>query len=65
MARKTSKAEVPTRLPISLKELSASIERRREPTGIIDTDIPRNAGNCRTESKKALLAALAARGAQW
>ena len=42
--------------PIPLGEFAADIERRRAETGV--TDVPRNAGNRRTASKRALLAAI-------
>lgn len=49
--------------PIPLDEFVADIERRRQETGI--TDMPRNAGNRRTESKRALLKAIAEAGGTW
>lgn len=48
---------------IPLSDFVADIERRRVATGI--TELPRNAGNRRTESKKALLAAIEAAGGKW
>lgn len=49
--------------PIPLDEFVAEIERRRQETGI--TDMPRNAGNRRTESKRALLKAIEEAGGKW
>lgn len=49
--------------PIPLAELGADIARRRAALG--DVDMPRNAGNRRTESKKALLKAIEAAGGKW
>lgn len=49
--------------PIPLEEWVAYVERRRQATGI--TDIPRNAGNRRTESKRALLKAIEDAGGKW
>ena len=56
----TFKAE---RKAIPLSDFVADIERRRVATGV--TELPRNAGNRRTESKKALLAAIEAAGGKW
>ena len=60
MASQTSKAK-PKSIPFA--EFSADIERRRAETGI--TELPRNSGERRTESKKALLAAIEAAGGKW
>lgn len=60
MASKTSKAE-----PITLEELGARIARRRAELGITDADIPRNGGERRTDSKKALLDAIREIGGNW
>ena len=49
--------------PIPLDVFVADIERRRAETEI--TDLPRNAGNRRTESKRALLKAIEAAGGKW
>jgi hypothetical protein len=49
--------------PIPLEEWAAYVERRRAETGV--TDIPRNSGNRRTESKRALLAAIEELGGKW
>jgi hypothetical protein len=42
---------------------AADIERRRQAAGV--TDVPRNAGDRRTESKRALLAAIEQVGGRW
>jgi hypothetical protein len=60
MALQTSKAKLKA---IPFAEFAADIERRRLETGI--TDLPRNCGERRTESKKALLAAIEAAGGKW
>lgn len=60
MASKTSSAE-----PITLEDLGRKIARRRAELGITDADIPRNAGNRRTVSKKALLKAIEDAGGNW
>ena len=49
--------------PIPLDEFVADIERHRIETGI--TELPRNAGNRRTESKRALLKAIEEAGGKW
>ena len=49
--------------PIPLGEFAADIERRRMETGV--TDVPRNAGNRRTDSKRALLAAIEKASGRW
>lgn len=49
--------------PIPFDEFVAYIERRRIETGI--TELPRNAGNRRTESKRALLKAIEEAGGKW
>lgn len=56
MASTTSK-------PIPLDEFVAYVERRRQETGI--TELPRNSGNRRTESKRALLKAIEDLGGKW
>lgn len=50
---------------VSLAQYGAAIARRREALGIADADIPRNAGNRRTPSKRALLAAIEKAGGRW
>lgn len=60
MASQTSKTD---RKAVPLADFVADIERRRQETGI--TDLPRNSGKRRTESKKALLAAIEAVGGKW
>ncbi len=64
MASRTLKAE---QAAIPLAEFAADIERRRLAAGV--TDLPRNAGANRTESKQALLkaidAAAAKKGFRW
>ena len=49
--------------PIPLGEVAIDIERRRAETGV--TDVPRNAGNRRTSSKRALLDAIERAGGRW
>lgn len=53
--------------PISLAEFGAEIERRRQAAG--NPVVPRNSGTRRTESKRALLAAIdaaaKAKGFSW
>ena len=51
-----------TSKPIPLEEFGAVIAARKAELGV---DMPRNAGNRRTESKKALLAAIKAAGGEW
>lgn len=55
----------PTSRPksIPLADFVADIERRREETGV--TDLPRNTGERRTESKRALLAAIKDASGEW
>lgn len=57
-----SKISEPERA-IPLAELAAYVARRREETGI--TDVPRNDGSRRTESKRALLKAIKDAGGKW
>lgn len=64
MASKTSKAE-PNQPVIDMAELGARLSRCRAELGITDADIPRNAGERRTESKKALLKAIKDAGGDW
>lgn len=61
MALQTSKSEPKRSVPAA--EFVASIQRRRAETGI--TDLPRNSGKRRTESKKALLKAIEDIGGKW
>lgn len=51
------------RSSVSLRDFKRELSRRREEAGPID--IPRNSGNRRTKTKRALLAALAKLGATW
>lgn len=60
MALQTSKASSKA---IPVAEFAADIERRRSATGI--TELPRNSGTRRTESKKALLKAIEDAGGKW
>lgn len=53
----------PLRPAVTLEEFGRDIERRRIETGI--TDLPRNSGNRRTPSKRALLEAIEAAGGKW
>jgi hypothetical protein len=64
MASKISKAE-PNQPVIDMAELGARLSRRRAELGITDEDIPRNTGERRTESKKALLKAIKDAGGDW
>jgi hypothetical protein len=59
MASKTSTTE----RVIPLADLAAYVARRREETGI--TDVPRNDGARRTESKRALLKEIKDAGGIW
>lgn len=52
-----------TSTPIPLDEFVRRIEQRKADTGI--TDMPRNAGNRRTVSKRALLKAIEDIGGKW
>lgn len=61
MALQTSKTKAKRAIPVA--EFAARIERRRQETGI--TDLPRNSGANRTESKKALLKAIKEAGGNW
>ena len=49
--------------PIPLREFAADFDRRRVEAGV--TDVPRNAGDRRTDSKRALLAAIEKAGGRW
>ena len=48
---------------IPLEEFARELAQRREALG--DVDMPRNSGLRRTDSKKALLAAIKAAGGRW
>lgn len=48
---------------VPLTDFVTDIERRRAETGI--TDLPRNSGARRTESKKVLLEAIRKSGGKW
>ncbi len=62
MASKISAAE--TEMPlIDMAELGARVAQRKAKLGI--TDLPRNSGELRTESKKALLKAIEDVGGKW
>jgi len=61
MASQTLKAKPKRAIPVA--DFIAYIERRRQETGI--TDLPRNKGENRTESKKALLKAIEDAGGKW
>ena len=52
-----------TSKPIPLQAFVDEIERRRQATGI--TELPRNSGQRRTESKRALLKAIEELGGSW
>jgi hypothetical protein len=60
MAFKTFK---PKRKEITFEELGQRIARRRAEVG--DVEIPRNSGNRRTASKRALLKAIEDIGGKW
>ena len=49
--------------PITLEDYEAELSRRRAALGAVD--MPRNAGDRRTESKKALLRAIKEAGGTW
>ena len=61
MALKTSKTKAKHAIPVA--EFTARLERRRQETGI--TELPRNSGERRSESKKALLKAIQDLGGKW
>jgi hypothetical protein len=48
---------------VTLAEFGRDVARRAKAAGY--PDMPRNAGNRRTDSKRAMLAALEAMGARW
>ena len=49
--------------PIPFDDFAAYVAKRRAETGI--TELPRNSGNRRTASKRALLAAIEDLGGKW
>lgn len=51
------------RAPVALEALGQAIERRRVVVG--DIEVPRNPGQNRTPSKRALLKAIAEAGGKW
>lgn len=59
MASRTSHPEQ----AVPFAEVAADVARRRAELGIVN--MPRNAGNRRTESKRALLKAIADAGGNW
>ncbi len=61
MALETSKTKAKLAIPVA--EFTARIQRRRQETGI--SDLPRNSGENRTDSKKALLKAIKDAGGTW
>ena len=56
-------ASTTSRAPVPFEEFAAYVAERRAETGI--TELPRNAGNRRTESKRALLKAIEQAGGTW
>ena len=56
-------ASPPEREPVSLEAFGQDILRRRAAAG--DPPVPRNAGNNRTASKRALLKAIEEAGGKW
>lgn len=52
-----------SRDPIPFEEFAAYVAKRRAETGI--TELPRNSGNRRTASKRALLKAIEDAGGKW
>ncbi len=61
MALKILRSKATAAVPVA--EFVARIARRRKETGI--TELPRNSGKRRTESKKALLKAIEDVGGKW
>jgi len=55
------------REPISMEEMGRRLAARKAELTArgINVEVPRNPGNDRTASKRALLAAIAATGAKW
>jgi len=66
MALKTSSEDplLEDEAVIDMSELGARLTRRRAELGLA-IEMPRNAGNHRTASKRALLAAIEATGVKW
>ena len=63
-ARKTSKAKGAAEQPvIDMADFGRDLLRRRAEAGI--ADLPRNSGNRRTPSKRALLKAIKDAGGKW
>lgn len=60
MAFKTLKTK---RAAVTLEALGAAVERRRAVVG--DVAVPRNSGENRTASKRALIKAIADAGGKW
>lgn len=60
MAFKTLKTK---RAAVTLEELSAAVDRRRQVVG--EAAVPRNSGQRRTASKRALLKAIEDAGGKW
>ena len=58
-----SKSSPPEREPVSLEAFGQEVLRRRAAAG--DPPVPRNAGNNRTASKRALLKAIEEAGGKW
>ena len=58
-----SKSSPPEREPVSLEAFGQEVLRRRAAAG--DPPVPRNAGNNRTASKRALLKAIEDAGGKW
>ena len=58
-----SKSSPPEREPVSFEGFAQDILRRRAAAG--DPPVPRNAGNNRTASKRALLKAIEEAGGKW
>ena len=57
------KSSPPEREPVSLEAFGQEVLRRRAAAG--DPPVPRNAGNNRTASKRALLKAIEEAGGKW
>lgn len=60
MAFKTLKTK---RAAVTLEALGAAVDRRRQVVG--DVEVPRNTGQRRTASKRALLKAIEQAGGKW
>ncbi len=58
-----SKRSTDSGAPISLDAFGRDVERRRAESGI--TELPRNLGTRRTDSKRALLNAIEDAGGKW